>query len=54
MDSSVLELGEELGVEDGVAGLDVIDGVHSVDTRDGDEDHDDGDPNTGLFARDHP
>ena len=32
--SSVLEVGEELGVEDSVAGFDIIDSVKSVDGGD--------------------
>ena len=51
--SSVLEVGEELGVEDGVAVLHVVDGVESVDGGDGDDGHHDGDPDAGLLASDH-
>ena len=51
--SSVLEVGEELGVEDGVAVLHIVDGVESVDGGDGDNGHHDGDPDAGLLASDH-
>ena len=51
--SSVLEVGEELGIEDGVAVLDIVDGVESVDGGDGDNGHHDGDPDAGLLASDH-
>ena len=51
--SSVLEVGEELGVEDGVAVLHVVDGVESVDGGDRDDGHHDGDPDAGLLASDH-
>ena len=51
--SSVLEVGKELGVEDGVAVLDVVDGVESVNRSDGDNGHHNGNPDAGLLASDH-
>ena len=50
--STVLEVGEELGIKDSVAFLDIVDQVHGVDGDNRDDGHDDGDPDCGLAARD--
>ena len=51
--STVLEVGEELGVENGVAVRLVVDGEEGVDGGNDDDCEDDRDPNGGLSARDH-
>jgi len=48
--STVLEVGQELGVKDGVAVLDVVDGEKGVDGGDRDDSEDDRDPDASLFA----
>ena len=48
--SSVLEVGEELGVEDGVARLDVVDSVEGVHCGNWNDGKDDRDPDGCLFA----
>ena len=50
--SSVLEVGEELGVEDCVAVLDVVDRVEGIDSRDRDDGENDWDPDGGLLTGD--
>ena len=51
--SSVLEVGEELGVEDCVAVLDVVDGVEGVDRCDRNDCEDDWNPDGGLLTSDN-
>eukprot|EP00353_Schmidingerella_taraikaensis_P005562 CAMPEP_0185578374 /NCGR_PEP_ID=MMETSP0434-20130131/12754_1 /TAXON_ID=626734 ORGANISM="Favella taraikaensis, Strain Fe Narragansett Bay" /NCGR_SAMPLE_ID=MMETSP0434 /ASSEMBLY_ACC=CAM_ASM_000379 /LENGTH=132 /DNA_ID=CAMNT_0028196155 /DNA_START=98 /DNA_END=496 /DNA_ORIENTATION=+ len=48
--SSVLEVGEELGVEDGVTVLDVVDFVEGVNGGNGNHSNHDGRPDGGLLA----
>ena len=50
--SAVLEVDQELGVEDRVAVLLVVDLEESDNGSDSDEEDDDGDPDGGLLARD--
>ena len=51
--SFVLEVGQEFGVKNGVAGFDVIDGVESIDGGHGNDSKDDRNPDACLFSGEH-
>ena len=51
--SSVLEVGEELGVEDGVAVLDIVDRVECVHRGDRDNREQNWNPDGSLLTSDH-